>query len=86
MGVVSQQKTKKNNGYYVKRGSTNIKARSLFTKVFTLFWWNMKDIASYELLEHGRTINKDTYCQPDLVNGKDFIPEHDNSRSHTAKN
>ena len=61
-------------------------------------WWNVKGVVHYELLEPGKTITADMYCQqldrlkqalkqkhPALVNRKGVILHHDNARPHTAR-
>lgn len=67
-------------------------------KVMLSIWWNFKGVVHYELLERGKTITADLYCEqlgrlkqalkqkhPALVNRKGVILHHDNARPHSAR-
>ena len=67
-------------------------------KVMLSIWWNSKGVIQLKLLERGKTITADLYCDqldrlkqalkkkhPALVNRKGVILHHDNARPHSAR-
>ena len=64
-------------------------------KVMLSVWWTIYGILHWEILEYGKTITSELYCQQlDRVNGRlcrqskishqDVVYQHDNARPHTA--
>ena len=67
-------------------------------KVLLSVWWDIRGVIHHELLEPGRTITAEVYCEqldrlksaieqkrPALANRRGILFHHDNARPHTAR-